>query len=51
MTGFSAAIVRSGFDWSRVEVAAITLLATAILSFGSVPVTAADEVEDFCSPM
>jgi hypothetical protein len=43
-------MARSGFDWSRDD-APITLLAVAILSFGSVPATVAAAPEDFCSPM
>src|ERR1700732_691148 len=45
------AITRFGFGWARASAASITLLAVAILSFGSVPVTEAAEAEDFCSPM
>jgi len=50
-TELSAATARSGLDWSRAEAASITLLAVAILSFGSVPATVAAELDDFCIPM
>src|SRR5271156_4920569 len=51
--GWSAAMARvgaSGFDWSKVDAAASTLLAVTILSLGSVPTTAAAAQGDFSSP-